>query len=222
MAPGCNTTRTPIKPERVPIQRGVVTFSPKKSRARISVKSGMVKFSVVTTAIGAIESPWQYRAMPPHKRAERAMCKGMRSVLNVDMPPLSMNGSMVSVAPAKRRKTTCQSPRLWPTAFMMTSFVTPMNWWARNQTTPTKKREGAGDFGCGAGSASAAAAAATQPRRRFDFSAPACGALARKTSCDTSGACVTDARVTTPLFIAEVAALGAVETRGKRLKLPPP
>ena len=55
--PGCMTTMTPAKPASVPIQRVASTRSFRNTRAMTNVNSGMVKFKVVTTAIGALLNP---------------------------------------------------------------------------------------------------------------------------------------------------------------------
>ena len=97
---------TPANPARVPIHRVASTVSFRNTRAITSVNRGMVKLSVVTTAMGAAARPLQYSAMPHASNTERATCSGTRSVLNESIPDRNITGSMVSVANAKRRNTT--------------------------------------------------------------------------------------------------------------------
>jgi hypothetical protein len=90
----------------VPAHLVLSTLSLKNIRARTRVNNGIVKFSVVTTAIGARESPSQYKAIPAASKKLRAMCSVTRSVLNEFNPDANITGSIVRVAKAKRKKTT--------------------------------------------------------------------------------------------------------------------
>mmetsp|Transcript_130215 Transcript_130215/g.225144 ORF Transcript_130215/g.225144 Transcript_130215/m.225144 type:complete len:237 (-) Transcript_130215:437-1147(-) len=137
-AQGWRTTMTPRKPVRVANHRSPPTCSLRKPLDSTRVKRGMVKFNVVTTEIGAIVNPLQYRLMPPASRQLRAKCRGSRLVLNESMPEANMNGSIEREAKKKRRKTICATARLPPTYFMITSLATPIPWCAKNHASPTR------------------------------------------------------------------------------------
>mmetsp|Transcript_10125 Transcript_10125/g.27159 ORF Transcript_10125/g.27159 Transcript_10125/m.27159 type:complete len:253 (+) Transcript_10125:359-1117(+) len=133
---GRSTIATPANPAAVASQRPASTFSERKNMASSSVNMGIVKLSVVTAAMGAMESPYTYSPIAPSSMTDLATCSGTRSVLKVDGFAI-MNGSMLSAANANRRNTTCAACKDVPTNFMMTSFPTPTTWCARYQSSAT-------------------------------------------------------------------------------------
>lgn len=123
---GFKTTHTPKNPTTVPIHRFTSTFSFNTNLAKTRVNNGMVKFNVVTTAIGATVRPFAYKNIPIANKALRAKCKGNLSVLNESFPEINMTGNIVNVAKKNLKKTTCATDKVRPAAFIITSLATPI------------------------------------------------------------------------------------------------